>query len=126
VTGNQFLAADHEVILNQGTLNADGVGLFGSIDESLDLAADPLPLSQETGFGTISLVQVGPQVGLQKTYELTVTLPVNDNEVIEIDNNGSTIPVSIDVSGSVIARDTFTITVPLAGDYNDDGVVDAA
>jgi hypothetical protein len=125
VTGNQFLAADHEVILNQGTLNADGMGLFGSIDETLDLSTDPLPLSQETGFGTISLVQVGAQVGLQKTYEITVTLPVNDTETIPIENGDSEIPVTIDVSGSVVARDTFTITVPLAGDYNDDGTVDA-
>jgi hypothetical protein len=126
VSNNQFLAADHEVVLNQGTLTAVGSGLLSNINETLDLATDPLPLSQDTGFGSISLVQVGGQVGLQKTYEITVTLPVDDTQVIPIDNNGSTIPVTIDVSGSVVARDTFTITVPLAGDYNDDGMVDAA
>ncbi len=126
VAGNQFLASDHEVILNQGTLVAKGSGLLSNIDETLNLATDPLSLSQDTGMGTISLVQVGEQIGLEKTYEITVTLPVNDTQSIPIDNNGSEIPVTIIVSGSIIARDTFTITVPLAGDYNDDGVVDAA
>lgn len=126
VVNNQFAAANHQVTLNQGTLSAVGTGLLSSINETLDLSADPLPLSQDSGFGSISLAQVGPQVGLQKTYEITVTLPVSDTETIPIENNGNEIPVTIDVSGSIVARDTFTITVPLAGDYNDDGVVDAA
>lgn len=126
VTNNQFASADHEVFLNQGTFAAEGYGLLADIDEELNLGTSPLSLSQEAGIGTISLVQIGEQVGLEKTYEITISLPINDNHVIEIDNNGNPIPVMIDVSGAILARDTFTITVPLAGDYNSDGVVDAA
>jgi hypothetical protein len=125
VMGNQFAAADHQVILNQGTLNADGFGALDSINETLNLSTDPLPLSQDSGFGTISIMQVGAQMGTQKTYEITVSLPVNDTQTIPIQSGSTTIPVTIEVSGSVIASDTFTITVPLAGDYNLDGVVDA-
>jgi hypothetical protein len=119
VTNGMFNTADHLVRINTGTLTATGRGLLGSINETINLNTDPLEL-QTQGTSTIAVVQTAT-VGLNRTFEVTLQLPVDATELITDPTD-----ITIEVDGTVTARTTFTVAFPLEGDYNGDGEVNLA
>lgn len=115
VTAGTFPTEDHRLLLNQGTL-----AVFGSQidDTTINLADEPFELTQ-VGTGNVALNLVSSS-GQQRTYDLTLELPIDATETTDD-------PVAtIDALGQVIATGQFIVTLPLAGDYNEDGTVDAA
>ncbi|WP_442481318.1 hypothetical protein [Aeoliella sp. SH292] len=119
VTNGSFNTADHLVRINTGTLTATGRGLLGSINETINLSTDPLDL-QTQGTSTIAVAQTAT-AGLNRTFEVTLQLPVDATELITDPTD-----ITIEVDGTVTARSTFTVAFPLEGDYNGDGEVNLA
>lgn len=119
VSNGTFNTAEHLVRVNAGTLDVEYTILGETSNYSLNLTQDPLDFTT-TETATID-VSLASSNGLQRTFEVVTSLPVDATEVIE---DGVTI--TVDVEGSVTASDTFTITLPLEGDYNSDGLVNIA
>jgi hypothetical protein len=120
VTGGSFDTSDHLVRINMGSLTASGTVAFViPINESINLATDPLDL-QTQGTSTIAVAQTAT-AGLNRTFEVTLQLPVDATELITDPTD-----ITIEVDGTVTARTTFTVAFPLEGDYNGDGEVNLA
>lgn len=122
VTSGEFATEDHQIRLNQGVLSAIGTGIFSEINETIDLTApaNQIALTQE-GIGTIDVQQIAVN-GLNRTFQATLVLPVDAEETLpELEPETTVIAV-----GSVTAQAEFVIAFPLEGDYNGDGIVNAA
>lgn len=115
ITSGTFPLQDHTVRFNRGTLT--GTGFAGGVN--INLAQSPIELPLDMGTANISLAEVGAN-GSMRTYQTTVTIPVDATEAL---NNPTG---TIDVSGTVVATGTFDVTLPLPGDYNNDGMVNLA
>ncbi len=109
----------HLLQVNSGTLDADGRGLLGAVDQSIDLTQTPLELVTE---GTAAL-EVTPisMLGREQTYLVTLTLPVDATETITEPTT-----INVDAVGTLIASDMFSVTLPIEGDFNGDQRVDLA
>ena len=127
VTAGDFDAAEHEVVLDQGTLYADGTGLIldGLLPPTtFDLAGEPIRGTTEaTGHIAASLLSTA---GYQATYDVTLTLPLGfDGEAYNDPETG--IVVWVAAEGTFQTHGTFTYFDPawrIPGDANLDGVVD--
>lgn len=121
LSSGNFPTQDHALRLFQGILDVDGKGLLSSVDETVNLASDPIELTQ-AGTGSI-LVQPGSVNGLSRTFQATITLPVDAEDTVEVSDD---ITATVTALGNIVARTNFTIFFPLEGDYNRDGIVNAA
>jgi hypothetical protein len=100
VSGGEFEAADHEAILNHGTITATGSGLFSSVDETIDLSLAPMRGTTD-GTGTLD-VTLRSAAGSVATYDVGLALPL---EVSRVDTN--IIEVTITMVGTVVATGQF-------------------
>jgi hypothetical protein len=121
----QYDAADHIISVYEGTLLVSG-----AVNESLDLAQDPVSGIAPTGsFATIELIP-GATVGGMTEFAATLTQPTVFQDTFNFDAGIINLPVTIDVSGQVIANATFSLPIAgggeLAGDYNGGGRVEQA
>ncbi len=119
VMNGSFSLAEHQLRVDAGTLDATGRGLLSAINTSINLNQDPLDLVTE-GTALIDVVETGT-AGRVRTYDVTLTLPVDAQELITDPTT-----ITVDVSGLLIASDTFAVTFPVEGDYNGDQRVDHA
>jgi hypothetical protein len=127
VSAGDFDTAEHEVVLDQGTLYADGTGLLlnGLFQPmTFDLASEPITGTTEaTGHISASLLSTA---GYQATYDVTLTLPLSfDQELYNDPDTGITVWVAAE--GTFQTYGTFThfeMAWLIPGDANADGVVD--
>jgi hypothetical protein len=122
----QFDLAQHELVVDQGTLTASGSALGDPVDEFYDLSDEPLSGSPDPGqiSGTLSLRETGSDAA-SRSYHADLLVPINLTEVIPLDDAG-TIEATVTLSGSLSAAADFTAPLGPPGDYNGDGTVDAA
>ena len=120
VSGESFPLADHELVLNQGTLSGYGTGLAANFLDpfSIDLAADPVQGSLGAGNGTVT-VSSPTVVGTVATYTVTVEIPVNFSDLVMDDDP---VDVTITATGTTRWRGTLTRHLP---DWDGDGIIDA-
>ena len=121
VSNGIFSLEQHEIVPTHGILTATGSALGSSINETINFAEEDLSFTQ-AGTGNIALTQIGAS-GLDRTYKVTVTIPVDTQETFPVSDS---LDATITLAGTLISSDTFTITLGLEGDYNDDGKVDLA
>ena len=118
VSGTTFNASDHQIVLNQGTITNS------LTSDDIDLSISPvIGTTVATGILAVSTPTITAHVA---TYDVTATLPVNftDDFVVDI---GFPVTVTVSASGgSVVGAGSFTRIIAPEGDYNYDGVVDAA
>ena len=120
-----FPTDEHEVIIDQGTADADGSGLAGSVDYHFDFATEPMNATTD---GTGKLTIGNPSVsGTTATYSLQLELPIAVDETFPIEG----IDGDVTISGSATFKATGTFiysltSVSLAGDLNNDGYVGSA
>ncbi|MCO6047259.1 hypothetical protein NG895_25445 [Aeoliella sp. ICT_H6.2] len=119
VSDGTYNTADHIVRINTGTLAASGSFLFVPFNYDINLDQDPLDFTTES-IANIDVSLVGTN-GRQRTYEVVTSLPIDATEVIE-----DAVTITVDVQGTVTSSDTFSIFLPLEGDYNGDNRVDIA
>ncbi len=115
VTGGTFNAADHVLILNEGQFSAEGSGLLGGfLPENpyiLNLSDEPLEVATEaTGSITVSSPTIE---GDQAWYDVTLTLPVEINEVV-FEEPGTAV-VSARGTATLEAQGRFSQSLPNFG-----------
>ena len=104
VIGGSFEAAEHQVIMNNGTLVATG-----TVSQSVDLAAQPM-IGNGAGAGTITLGS--PTLsGDTLSYPMSIMLPASFDQVV-YDQPG-TITASAKVNGNMLAAGTLTRKLPV-------------
>ncbi|MEN1681320.1 MAG: hypothetical protein AAGJ46_17160 [Planctomycetota bacterium] len=111
-----FATDPHLLTLNSGTLT--GTGLASALAE--DLGTSPLGVSQ-SGTAPLTWGETAAN-GQQREYQIQLQFPVDATEDI---SDGS-ISASVTVEGIVVGAGTFAVTLPQAGDFNGDGVVNAS
>ncbi|NLE39847.1 MAG: tandem-95 repeat protein [Pirellulaceae bacterium] len=103
-TAATFPTAQHDVILNQGTLNMSGIGDTVTIN----LASDPIAT---TTVGTGQINTSAPSiVGSTATYNVEMILPVSFTEPVETGISGLT--ASVAGTGTFKAVGSFSVTPP--------------
>ena len=114
-----FPAADHQLTINQGSVNYPG--------GSENFSAMPLTVPGEAGqSGSLNAQEIG---GTATTvdYGLTVFLPASVTESIPVENallaNNA---VDFSLAGTLMMVGQFTVELPAPGDFNLDGSVDSA
>lgn len=112
-----FPTEDHLLRLNQGLVR--GAGLAATLDE--DLTRDPFELTQ-AGVAAIEWAPTEAPFGRTQLYRLSISLPIDATE----DLSDPSLTAMASVTGTVVAEGLFPVTLPLPGDYNDDGRVNAA
>lgn len=109
VVAGKFPTEDHEILLNSGMLSISG----NLVEDSMrSLEQDPINFIYP-GEATIELAEIA-SIGLRKTFEARLSLPVDD--LVDIEGQ----PATLTVSGQVNAKQPFDINF---GDYNLDGLV---
>jgi len=134
-----FDVADHEFLLNQGTVTAIGdVAFVGPVNETIDLAMDPQGGSPELGtIRTITVTDLGGgnyQAFLDMPIFVTSETPLNDEPV-----PGSDPPEGNGICDGDESCATFNATLNLQataffslgtafdpGDFDEDGDIDGA
>lgn len=121
----QYDAADHLLTIHDGLIT-----VTGAINESLDLSQEPVSGMAPAGsFATIELTPSG-MVGTMTEFSATLTQPTLFSDTFDIDAVITTLPVTVDVSGQVIATASFALELGGGGlgpgDYNGGGVVEQA
>lgn len=122
----RYDAADHVLTLHEGTLTAEGV-----FDESVDLSEEPLSGMPPVGsYATIELMPLGT-VGNLAQFGATLVQPTVFRDTFDVDAGLFDVPVTVDVSGQVVARGMFLVDLTggagaLVGDYNGNGLVEQA
>ena len=99
VRDENFETIDHVLILDRGVMYASGTGLVGGVFEpmTIDLADEPMVLSgDDTGSVSVVLESLD---GNEATYSVTLTLPVNYDNIILDDGL-----VRIDFAGSGVVQ----------------------
>lgn len=124
VSGQQFPTEEHEAIIDAGTVVATGKGLvcgqLGTV--TIYLADDPIAAStQQTGMLVVSAPQIQ---GGAATYDVRIDLPVDFDEPIYDEYAGIT--ASAAGTGLLRAEGAFSRALPLRGDLDGSGAVDAA
>jgi len=119
-----FPTEEHEVIINEGTLVADGTGLASSVNYNMNFATEPMNATTE-GTGVITIGD--PSIsGTKATYSLGLELPIAVNEAMPVEGLGEAT-----ISGEATFKATgsfsyYLTTVALPGDLNGDGFVGSA
>lgn len=122
VTEGTFAAADHALQLNSGLLTAEGTaGFIVPVNEMVDLSQETIPLETQ-GDWSVQLVPTGSS-GRVRTYDVTVSLPIDASYPVPVND---TTTLDVDATGTIVARNTWSILLPLEGDYNGDGRVSLA
>lgn len=122
----QYDAADHVLTLHEGMLRADG-----AFEESVDLSEEPLSGAPPVGsFATIELTPRG-MVGHLTEFDATLIQPTIFSDTFDVDAGLFDVPVTIDVSGQVLALGSFLLDLGGGGaagpgDYNGNGLVEQA
>lgn len=115
VTNFEFNAADHEIILNEGTFTADGSGTIAGFMPSdpyvIDLAAAPASAST-AATGTIA-VSAPSIAGGNATYTLTLTLPIVLDQIVF--EEPGTASMRVLGEGTLEASGTFSRPLPSYG-----------
>ena len=114
VTNGEFPTQDHQIRIDQGTLDVSG---FLVDPASIMLANEPIELTQ-VGTGSIGLQQLSEEDRLF-TFGVDVTLPIDADEMTENPE------ANLTATGTVRAVGQFSIFLPGPGDFNEDGQVDA-
>ncbi len=115
VFNGQFNTLDHGILLNQGTINVGG----SLVDPAnINLATDPLSLTADAN-GSVALSTIGQQ-GNTTDYRARVTIPIDVTQ--EVTDQ----PATLKVVGDLVMDGFFSLDFGLPGDYNGDGIVDAA
>jgi len=127
VEDNVFDAAEHEVILNRGTLNITATGLIGLLIGTID----PISLADYPGSGTtsdegtVSTTFKNLAANGRANFQVGLIFPVAYDDTITSDDVSefpSGTNVRIQVNGTLSAHGTFSVG---PGDANWDGVVNA-
>ncbi|MFN3166498.1 MAG: PEP-CTERM sorting domain-containing protein [Phycisphaeraceae bacterium] len=120
IAGNAIDLADHQIVINQGTLVATGSGLASGVSETVNFAIDPIvaPLSG-TATVNVSLDQVIDGLG---TYTASINAPFVFNQSISLDTEG--VSGSVSTSANLLATATFTRPIYTPGDTDGDGDID--
>lgn len=125
VTEGQFLAEEHVAIISHGTITIEGHGLVlgtAVAKTTLNLADNPIPaVGQGTGTLTVSAPDINDGVG---TYDVTVDLRMELDG--EFTDEGSGVTARGTGTGRFRAQGQFSRTLPLPGDADGNGVVNAA
>jgi hypothetical protein len=122
----QYDAADHLLSIHDGTITVTGI-----VNESIDLADDPVSGMPPVGsFATIELTP-GAVVGNMTEFTALLTQPTIFSDTFNVDAGIVTLPVMVDVTGQVIAMATFSLELggdgtAGPGDYNGGGAVEQA
>lgn len=112
IVNGKFPTQDHELVLNQGTLDARG-----NLIDDTTIMLDQAPINfTYPGEATLTVAQIAAS-GLSRTFEAKISLPVDDQ--VDIEGQSATLTVM----GQVNATTTFEINF---GDYNGDLQVDGA
>jgi autotransporter-associated beta strand protein len=104
--GTTFALADHDLILDGGTLNGSATGLAAGLLTPFtnDLAADPIEGPVATnGNGTVTLSSP-TVVGSTASYNVTVTLPVNSSSLLLT----NPVEVTVAITGTMRWQGTLT------------------
>ncbi|MBN2024906.1 MAG: hypothetical protein JW809_19170 [Pirellulales bacterium] len=121
VTGGQFNAGDHTIILDHGTFTIQGTGNLSDDIPLTTLYLDDDPIEATTeATGTLSASLQGVS-GYVATYGAVLVLPLTFEQTYTV----SGFSVVVAGEGTLQARGTFTVqSPPLPGDANKDGEVD--
>ncbi len=115
VTGNNtFNSAEHEAILDQGTLTVTGTGLLSDANMTVNLATDPVSGTTE-GSGSVS-VSLATLIGNMATYNVNVVMPLDINQHLPGPGDDAlpmNAEVDIEASGTYVASGSFTRTIPV-------------
>ena len=118
VTNGEFDASEHFLNVNQG--------LFDSslLPEPFDVANMPFDAPGQ-GTGTIDLNETARDA-TSITYDATLTLPLFFNGPVQSTDNGDPVNIDLELTGNLVASGEWVVDLPVPGDYNGDGMVDAA
>lgn len=109
VSSGSFTTGDHILLINEGVLSSPGF--------QRNLSDDPFEFSSDSGVATIALTQIFAD-GADRTFRARLTLPINETEQVD---SGT----QLTAVGNVVGVGQFMVTLPVAGDFNADGVVDS-
>jgi hypothetical protein len=117
-TNGQFAASQHEVILNQGSIN-----VTGDLNDTIALSSNPISgASNSATPGQVVIAQTAQDLGANTTtYSITITTPVGVQEVIEDSSSGISSTTTITGTGSVRAAVTDLVVnfIPWNGVFGD-------
>lgn len=120
-----FDMAQHEFIVDQGTLAMSGRVLFNDVDSSFDFGTNPLSGAPDPGelLGSLELTPTGGNA-TSHFFHAELLLPIAIEDQLPLDDGGTLI-ANVSVTGSILARSDFAAPFGLLGDYNGNGMVDA-
>jgi hypothetical protein len=120
LAGGSFPAAEHNFILNEGTITGNATGLAANFVDPINIDLATTPLDAQAGNSQGTLFVSGPAInGLQATYTVEVTAPVNFSDVVM----ETPVVTSATASGILHAEGTFTRVLP---DFDGDLIHDGA
>jgi hypothetical protein len=121
-----FDLAEHEFTVDQGTITASGHVLFDDVDSFLDLSEDPVSGGPDPGefIGSLTLQETGSDA-TSRFFHADLFFPVDILEDIPLDDGGALV-ATVSITGSLVAAADFAVPLGLPGDYNDNGMIDAA
>ncbi len=112
VTGNQYFdMEDHEVVVNQGTLQITADGIVGDYVDPMtyNLAVPGNEINASTtGTGTLT-VAFNSMNGLDAIYDVHISMPLNIDETI-YDEGGISATLSTTQTSTYAATGQFTVT----------------
>ena len=109
VTGTTFAALEHDVIFNAGIVDITPSGMIATVlpPMSHDFSTSPLAVSNNA-LGTLT-VSTPTIVFPNATYDVSLSIPVDFDEIMFQDPNGS---VELSGTGTIQASGQFTRIIP--------------